>query len=251
MQEYMAHEGCLMAFLQDALDDPSSDDCGQCNNCDSTLLLDEAYDDNLANRAALFLRRSYQPLEPRKQWPAKNMFSLSKLDGSKIPSEQLAKEGRALSLWRDAGWGQLVAKGKYQTNQFSDKLVAACVEMLRSWSPQPAPLWVTCVPSLNHPKLVPDFARKLAGELGLPFIECVTKIRDNNQQKRMENSFQQVMNLDGVFQVSDQCRAEPCLLIDDVIDSGWTFTLLAALLGKAGCSAVFPLALALNSPRMD
>ncbi len=108
-----------------------------------------------------------------------------------------------------------------------------------------------CVPSLNHPKLVPDFAEKLAGELGLPFIECVTKIRDSSQQKLMENSFQQVKNLDGVFQVSDQCRAEPCLLIDDVIDSGWTFTVLAALLGKAGCSAVFPLALALNSPRMD
>lgn len=251
MQEYMAHERCLMAFLQDALDDPSSDDCGQCKNCDPTLLLAEEFDEELANRAALFLRRSYQPLVPRKQWPAKNMFRVSELDGSKIPSEQLAKEGRALSLWRDAGWGQLVAKGKYQTNQFSDNLVAACVEMLRSWAPQPAPLWVTCVPSLNHPKLVPDFARRLAGELGLPFIECVSKIQNNNQQKLMENSFQQVKNLDGVFQVSDQCRAEPCLLIDDVIDSRWTFTVLAALLGKAGCSAVFPLALALNSPRME
>ena len=251
MQEYMTHEGCLMAFLQDALDDPSSDDCGQCKNCDSALLLDEEFDEDLANRAALFLRRSYQPLVPRKQWPVANMFKFSELSGYRISNELQAKEGRALSLWRDAGWGQLVAKGKYQTKRFSDTLVTACVEMLRSWSPHPAPLWVTCVPSLNHPKLVPDFARRLAGELGLPFIECVSKIQNNSQQKLMENSFQQVKNLDGVFQISDQCRAEPCLLIDDVIDSGWTFTVLAALLGKAGCSAVFPLALALNSPRME
>ena len=251
MKQYMAHEGCLMAFLQDALDDASSNDCGQCKNCDSTLLLDEEYDEDLANRAALFLRRSYQPLEPRKQWPVANMFEFSELSGYRISNEQQAKEGRALSLWRDAGWGQLVAKGKYQTNRFSNKLVAACVEMLSAWAPQPEPLWVTCVPSLKHPKLVPDFAEKLADELGLPFVDCVSKIRDNNQQKLMENSFQQVKNLDGVFQVSDQCRAEPCLLIDDVIDSGWTFTVIAALLGKAGCSAVFPLALALNSPRMD
>lgn len=45
--------------------------------------------------------------------------------------------------------------------------------------------------------------------------------------------------------------AEPCFLVDDMTDSGWTFTVAAAVLRKAGCSAVFPLALALNSPRMD
>ena len=41
------------------------------------------------------------------------------------------------------------------------------------------------------------------------------------------------------------------LLIDDMIDSGWTFTVASALLNQADCSAVYPMALALNSPRMD
>lgn len=251
MRDYMDHSGCLMAFLQAALDDPAPENCGQCRSCNPEMLLDETYDDDLANRAGLFLRRSYQPLSPRKQWPAKDMFQLSPLGAYKIPEALQAQEGRALSLWRDAGWGQLVALGKYQTNRFSDDLVTACVEMLQDWSPDPAPKWVTCIPSLNHPELVPDFAARLAGVLGLPFVPCIEKSRANKQQKEMENSYQQVRNLDGVFNITGQCLAGECLLIDDMIDSGWTFTVASALLRQAGCSAVYPMALALNSPRMD
>jgi len=163
-----------------------------------------------------------------------------------------ASEGRALSLWRDAGWGQLVASGKYHTNRFSDELVAACVEMIAGWNPTPTPEWVTCIPSLNHPDLVPDFAKRLAIALNLPFISCVEKVRQNSQQKTMENSFQQAQNLDGVFRINlDHKEYSPCLLIDDMVDSRWTFTVASALLRQVGCMAVYPLALALNSPRMD
>ena len=252
MRDYMEHTGCLMAFLQAALDDPSPTACGQCRSCNPALLLDETYDNDLANRAGLFLRRSYQPLPPRKQWPASNMFTQSPLSGYRIPQEQLAEEGRALSLWRDAGWGQLVARGKYQTNRLADELVAACVEMLQTWSPDPAPQWVTCIPSLNHPELVPDFAARLANALGLPFVPCIEKARANSQQKFMENSYQQVRNLDGAFNINLEPKDyQPCLLVDDMIDSGWTFTVASALLRQVGCSAVYPMALALNSPRMS
>jgi ATP-dependent DNA helicase RecQ len=238
MQEYMQHTGCLMAFLQTALDDPNPDNCGKCQNCSPEQLLDETYDDALANRAGLFLRRSYQPISPRKQWPASNMFEQPELSGYRIPPEQQASEGRALSLWRDAGWGQLVAQGKYQTNRFSDELVTACVEMLQDWIPDPAPKWITCIPSLNHHELVPNFAARLASVLGLPFVPSIEKVRANRQQKEMENSYQQVKNLDGVFNITDQCMDGECLLIDDMVDSGWTFTVAAALLRQAGCAAV-------------
>lgn len=251
MQEYMQHTNCLMAFLQAALDDPTSDNCGKCRNCSPEQLLNESYDDSLANRAALFLRRSYQPLLPRKQWPVSNIFEHSELSGYKIVTQLQASEGRALSLWRDAGWGQLVAQGKYQDSRFSDDLVQACVEMLQEWNPDPAPKWVTSIPSLIHPELVPDFAERLANALGLPFVPCIEKVCTNKQQKFMENSYQQVKNLDGAFQVTDQCLEGECLLVDDMVDSRWTFTVASALLLKAGCAAVYPMALALNSPRMD
>ena len=124
--------------------------------------------------------------------------------------------------------------------------------MISQWKPDPAPEWVACIPSLNHPNLVPDFAKRLAAALHLPFHACIQKARANPPQKEMQNSFQQARNLDGVFTADpDAVPKGPCLLVDDMVDSRWTFTVAAAVLRQAGCGAVFPLALALNSPRMD
>jgi len=251
MQDYMNHTGCLMEFLAQALDDPTPSPCGKCVNCNPSLLLSENFDDDLANRAAIHLRRSYQPIMPRKQWPAFKQMPIYDFAGN-IKPDMRAEEGRALSLWRDAGWGQLVQKGKYEDQRFSDKLVTACVEMIRQWQPEKTPGWVTCIPSKNHPTLVPDFAQRLANALDLPFWACIEKIVDNPQQKKMDNNFHQARNLDGVFQVNlDHKDYQPCFLVDDMVDSGWTFTVAAALLRQAGCQAVYPIALALNSPRMD
>ncbi|MCD4654170.1 DEAD/DEAH box helicase [bacterium] len=251
MQEYMEHQGCLMAFLQNALDDPDSQPCGKCVNCNPDLLLPELYDNVLANRAALFLRRSYQPIEPRKQWPSYNPLSVYGFTG-RISENLRACEGRALSLWGDAGWGQLVASGKHDADRFDDELVTACVEMIKDWNPAPAPEWITCIPSFSYPVLVPDFAQRLAMALDLPFVPCIEKIKHNRQQKFMENSFQQAHNLDGVFNINLERKAySPCFLIDDMVDSRWTFTVASALLRQTGCTVVYPLALAINSPGMD
>lgn len=252
MQEYMAHQGCLMAFVAQALDDPNPQACGKCRNCNPAHLVPEEFTHDLANRAALFLRRSYHPINARKQWPAAGMFNHYTFNGRNIPKELQASEGRALSLWRDAGWGQMVAAGKDTTDHFADELVTACVEMLAQWNLDPAPKWVTCIPSHNHPNLVPDFARRLAEALNLKFVPCIEKVRENQHQKFMGNSFQQAKNLDGVFNVNlKQKTYSPCLLVDDMVDSRWTFTVASALLRQVGCRAVYPLALALNSPRMD
>jgi len=104
---------------------------------------------------------------------------------------------------------------------------------------------VTCVPSIRHPELVPDFARRLAESLGLPFLSVVTKARETQPQKIMENAYHQARNLDGVFSVgAEDVLTEPVLLVDDVIDSAWTLTVIAALLRAAEVPAVYPVALA-------
>ena len=64
-------------------------------------------------------------------------------------------------------------------------------------------------------------------------------------QKEMENSHQQFRNVDGAFAVEGaSVRPEPLLLIDDIVDSRWTLTVIAAELGRAGSGPVHPLALA-------
>ena len=137
-----------------------------------------------------------------------------------------------------------VTEDKHQ-GRFRNDLVGAVVEMLRErWLPSPPPQWVTCVPSRRHPDLVPDVSERLSDELGLPFDPIVRKVRDNDPQKAQENRFHQYRNLDGVFAIDGAVRSGPVLLIDDVVDSGWTLTVVAALLRQAGSGPVWPLALA-------
>ena len=115
------------------------------------------------------------------------------------------------------------------------------------WMPQPAPRWVTCVPSRRHESLVPSFAARVAQSLRLPFKAVVTKVLENEPQKLQQNRFHQCSNLDGVFAVDGAISTEPVLLIDDVVDSAWTMTVVAALLRRAGCGRVWPVALATTS----
>ncbi len=244
MQTYMKSESCLMAFLQQELDDPHTVQCGRCAVCIGKPLLPETCSNELINKAALFLRRNEQPIEPRRQWPSGDALSMYGWHG-KIPPELKVEEGRALSLWGDAGWGNMVKDGK-EAGHFDDALVEGAVEMVKErWHPSPTPTWVTCVPSHNHPLLVPDFAQRLANTLGLSFVECICKIRVTEPQKRMKNSYQQARNLAGAFEIDRHIvKSDPVLLVDDMVDSRWTFTVLAALLRTAGSGPVFPLALA-------
>ena len=246
MLDYLNTNSCLMMFLAQELDDNTTEECGRCAVCLGKPLIPETYSSAKAQEAVLFLRRTDQIIEPRKKWITGGLPAYA-WRGDIHPHLQ-AEVGRALSIWGDAGWGNLVKQGKYQDNYFSDELVDAVYDLIQRWQPDPFPTWVTCVPSLTRPELVPSFADRLARKLNIPFVPCVKKIKQNRPQKEMKNSTQQAKNLDGAFAVSRwQGMAGSVFLIDDMVDSGWTFTVIAALLRQSGSGKVFPLALALNS----
>ena len=110
----------------------------------------------------------------------------------------------------------------------------------------PLPTWVTCIPSLRHPDLVPDFARRLADALGLPFHVVLAKTDPHPAQKSMANSTQQARNIDGslAFCAPRLPRRGPMFLVDDLVDSRWTLTVAAWLLRSHGSGEVWPVALA-------
>jgi ATP-dependent DNA helicase RecQ len=246
MLQYMQSQECLMSFLAAELDDPHPIACGKCAVCLKRPLLPETCSIELVNKAIQYLRRSDQIIEPRKQWPPQALPNYG-FSGN-IKNNLQSEPGRALSLWGDAGWGELVKQGKYQDNHFDDALVQGVIDMIQRWKPQPFPTWVTCVPSLNRPELVPNFARQLAEKLGLPFMPIVRKVRQTEFQKKMSNSYQQAHNLDGAFAVdSGKGMSGSVFLVDDIVDSRWTFTVVAALLRRANSGVVFPVALTLNS----
>jgi ATP-dependent DNA helicase RecQ len=198
--------------------------------------------DGLVREAVAFLRRTSLPIEPRLQWPAGGM-PLSHLR-SKIPENLRAQPGKALCTWNDAGWGRLVKQGKYRDSRFADSLVTACVKMIHEWNPQPAPTWVSCIPSLRHPDLVPNFAQRLAAALNLPFHLLLKKTDSRPEQKTMANSTQQARNVDGSLALNGQTVPHgPVLLVDDMVDSRWTLTVAAWLLRTGGSGEVWPLAL--------
>ena len=125
--------------------------------------------------------------------------------------------------------------------------------MVRSaWQPDPAPVWVTAVPSLRRPTLVPEFAERLACALHLPFVQALRKPRETPQQKTMENSAQQMANIAGAFEIiPGAVHPGPVLLVDDMVDSRWTFTECAFVLRSAGSGPVFPVALATTAGAGD
>ena len=237
MQQYVTLETGHMEFLIRALDGEP----GAVQPPDHAPLPAEAAPEILHD-AVMFLRRTSLPIAPRKQWPGGGLPQYG-LRG-KIAEGHRAEDGRALCIWRDSGWGELVRRGKNLDGRFADDLVRACVELVERWAPNPAPGWVTCIPSRRRPGLVPDFARRLAEQMALPFLPLLEAVKDTAEQKSMENSTQQARNVDGVFAVSRTPLADPVLLVDDLVDSRWTLTVAAWLLRAGGSGVVWPLSLA-------
>lgn len=251
MDAYVNADGCLMQFLCTALESPSEETyCDHCANCRPRMKLPETAGAGLVQAADL-LRKSHVPIEPRKQWAdagrAAARFGLS--GKNTIPLELRMDEGRSLSLYGAGEWGRLVQVGKYETNppRFDDRLVEACVQMLAEWAPLNCPRWVVPIPSRRNNALVGDFAMRLARRLGLPCCPCLTKIADTPPQKNMENSAFQQNNVIDAFAVQGALPKGGCLLVDDMVDSRWTFTVAAAALRQAGADFVIPLALADSS----
>lgn len=245
LQSYVDEPGCLMQFLAVALDDPDPIPCGRCACCLDQPVVGTSVSRETVAAAARFLRQAEVPLECNRQ-VSTGSFREYGWSGN-LPSELRAESGRIMSRWGDAGWGEVVARDKNR-GHFRDDLVLAAAEMIRErWQPEPWPRWVTCVPSNRHPTLVPDFASRLAEALSLPFVSVVAKVRHNDPQKEQQNRFHQCHNLDGVFAIEGQVSEGGVLLVDDVVDSKWTLTVIAALLREAGCVAVWPFALAAAS----
>jgi len=240
MQEYVRLKSGHMEFLIRALD-------GFPGQVSTPPLpdLETQPDPVLVQQAISFLRATSLDIEARKMWPSGGLPRY-RVKG-KIPIEHQFQTGKALCVWGDSGWGQLVRQGKYKDGRFADELVEACASMIRGWNPKPLPTWITCVPSLRHPKLVPDFSQQLANKLNLPFRVALKKTDDRPEQKTMANSTQQARNIDGAFALDEQqVLTGSVLLIDDMVDSRWTFTVVSWLLLTHGIDNVFPVALALT-----
>ncbi len=233
MAAFGADGRCLMRALQEELDDPAPSDCGICSVCAGPRF-DGPLDPVLVREAALHLRSRPLVLEAKKMAPDPE----GKM--RKLGEDVRAEDGRALARLGDGGWDPLVRDGRRE-GRFGDELVDAAASAVRAWG---APVgWVTAIPSLRSGELVPDFARRVAALLGLPFVAAVERARDAPPQREMENSAQQVANVRGAFAVVGDVPGGACLLVDDIRFSGWTLAMVAGQLRRRGSGPVHPFAL--------
>ncbi|TPW71504.1 ATP-dependent DNA helicase RecQ [Schumannella sp. 10F1B-5-1] len=248
---------CRMEFLQRALDDESAAPCGRCDSCTGAWFASEVSSASTAAATAA-LDQVGVALEARKQWPTGAASRGIPVKGN-IPPTERPEEGRAVARLTDLGWGgplrELFAPG-VADGPVPRTLVDAAVAVLKDWDWAERPVGVVAMPSAAHPQLVGSLAHAIS-ELGrLPLLGALESTSPDPTQSPAGAGGPSVGRLAGVwsaFRVGEELRAAladtagPVLLVDDLADSRWTFTVAARLLREAGADAVLPFALALRA----
>lgn len=239
MEEFVKTKDCFMQFVAEELDDENAQICGNCTNCIKRDYFSKTVESKNVKEAISFLKGDYITIAPRKKWPIKSTTDKK----GNIKMELRVSEGRALCAYSDAGWGRIVKEDKYDNGEFRNELVIAATRLINNWEMEDKPTWVTSVPSKRRPTLVKEFAEKLAKELGLEYYPIIEKTKDTPEQKTMQNSNMQLSNIYDSFSLKGSCPSGAVILVDDMVDSRWTFTVIGAMLRENGSGNVYPFAL--------
>ena len=240
MRQYAHGQGCLMAYLQTALDDPSPAPCGRCSVCTGHLPypgLAPSPDKLLAARD--FLRGMDVDIEARKRWPA-GVGRKGAIRGFDL--------GRAVAFADDPGWvAELQALRQAAPGEVPDELLAGAVAMLGRWA-KTWPARPVCV--------VPLPAPNMAGN------RCLAEHIAQKGRLLLQDGFswtggpapEDVASTPVVAHLESAIRwagdaaipAGPVLLVATDVRTRWTATVAAALLREQGVSQVLLLALHLR-----
>lgn len=248
LKELIRTNQCYSKFVVNSLDDYTADACGKCKNCCPENSFPETVSDASREIAAQYMERLIMPIEPRKKWIT---CSIPNLGNSFIKIEETKvfnKEGICLAKYGDAGYGELVKRDKYHGDKFCDELIGKSSKVLKTLIDTNGIKYITNVPSLRS-NMVETFTKRLAERCGLEYISVLGK-KAAPQQKEMENSAHQLANAYESFFVIDGSNIpDKVILVDDIVDSKWTFTVCGYRLMEQGCKEVYPFALADSSQK--
>jgi ATP-dependent DNA helicase RecQ len=239
MRAFAAGRGCLMRFLQQALDDPEPGDCGRCSVCTGQLPAPGGRPGAARVEAArVYARGQDVVIEPRKLWPTGGAGQGRK---GKIIG---CSAGRALAFADDPGWADLLrplatAPDGPPPAPVLDGLVAVLARWRHHWAARP--LAVVPMPSALHPALNQVLAAHVAAVGRLPLIDAL-QLTGPVPDADLASGAKVAGLLDVLALRPDTALpAGPLLLVDAHYRSGWTMTVAAALLREAGATAVLPL----------
>ncbi len=253
MLEYTETPGCRMELLRRCLDDPGSVPCGRCDRC-AEPWYDPVVSEPALAAARAFLGRAGVEIAPRKLWPT-GLGEVGVALSGRIPPAEQAASGRAVGRLSDLGWGErlrrLLAEGT-PDGPVPEDVFAGVVETLAAWARgddrwAARPVAVVAIGSHSRPRLVADLGERI-GKVGR--LPVLGSIESAGRPPGRGNSAQRVRALHDAFRAPPSLASQlstldgPVLLVDELVDSGWTMTLVARLLLRAGAPAVLPFALA-------
>jgi len=246
MLDYQDTAGCRMTFLRSQLDDPALGDddprCGRCDNCTGSHLaadVAEAVLEGVNER----LQRSGVEITPRRQWPT-GMAKIGVALSGRIDDGPLA--GRVIGRLTDLGWGTRLRNLLAGPDApVPEDVLSAGIATLSDWPWQTRPVAVMGIDSAGHPVLIGSLVDRMA-EIGRLTNLGTLRYAPTRRPVSAANSAYRVAALHDCWELPDGLEgvSGPVLLVDDVIDTGWTMTTAARCLRRAGISGVLPFALA-------
>jgi ATP-dependent DNA helicase RecQ len=242
MLEYLDTRECRLVFLRRQLDDPEASPCGRCDTCTGTVWSPEVATAD-AEAAQERLSRPGVEVAPRKQWPS----GMSELDvpvSGRIAASELAEPGRVIGRLSDIGWGpRLRELTEGEDAPVPKDVLEACVRVLAGWGWAERPVGVVGIGSRTRPHQLAQLARRIS-EIGrLPLLGTLEP--QGERPGEHANSAQRLASVwNGFAEPGFGVPAGPVLVVDDLIDSGWTMTVAARLLRRSGATAALPFALA-------
>ncbi|GAS94624.1 ATP-dependent DNA helicase RecQ [Mycolicibacterium canariasense] len=243
MLDYQSTTDCRMTFLRRQLDDPEltpEHRCGRCDNCAGPRYA-STVDVAAAESARAQLMRPGVELAPRKQWPTGLAAIGVELSG-RIPDGP--EPGRVIGRLTDLGWGARLRRLLDEPDgDVPDDLVQAAIEVLKAWDWTTRPTAVLAMDSATRPLLIRSMAARLA-QIGRLTDLGVLGYRPGHRPVTAANSAYRVAGLRDAWEPPVEVGAGPVLLVDDFADTGWTLTMAARVVRRAGASAVLPFALA-------
>ncbi len=235
MRRFAHGRGCLMMFLQQALDDPDPQPCGRCSVCTGELPAPGPVpSDDVAQAAQRFFRGQDVVIEPRKLWPQ----GLTQVKG-KIAG---LAPGRAVAYADDPAWSQTLSTLWRRDAELPADLLQAAVEALGRWSKRwDRPVAVVPMPSRRFPIMINSLAAHLAQVGRLPLVEALT-VTGPAPSAEAASSERARGLLASTHLDPDVTFDGPVLLVDDTVRSRWTVTVASSLLHGAGATTVLPFA---------
>ena len=268
---------CRMAFLRSALDDPTMRAgwrCGACDLCGGLTLAREPQEEEL-RAACASLSQVGVALTPRRQWPTgMDRLGLPALRGRIKESE---RAGTGMAVGRMDGLGvagalrELIEPGsdaevpnalRAPVLQVAERL-AALIEDTTGENDEDArtvpadsssqtdglPLCIVLIESRRRPRLVRHIGRALAHHLAaMPLGIIGVRGDPGRHDVGSAHRLAEVARSLTLDEWSDDARARlhgaRVILVDDWTNSGWTLTVAASILRRAGATAVHPFVLA-------